>query len=118
MFNTKHAITIVIDEAELSRYSDAQLAAAWHVAQANPAPHADKDAGELAEKIGREIIRRFLRKTEPELWKHQGRDYHWNELRRFATFVVPDGAEPNSPREWTLKPEAIAAAATTDTERE
>jgi len=47
----------------------------WHVGQASPAPHGDRAAGELAERIGRigrEIIRRRLAASEPELWHHQG----------------------------------------------
>lgn len=77
-------ITITIDVTKLRSYTDSFLALAWHLAQANPAPHADKEAGELAEKIGREIVRRWLRGVEPEVWHHQGRDHYWKQLTRFA----------------------------------
>lgn len=79
---TTTEVTISIDTAALSNYSDGHLVALWHVGQANPAPHGDRAAGELTERIGREIIRRWLRATEPELWHHQGRDYFWSQLCR------------------------------------
>jgi hypothetical protein len=90
-------ITIEIDDAQLTTYPDAHLAALWHVAQANPALHADPNAGLLAERIGREIIRRWLRATEPELYHHQGHSYYWAELCKLATFQ-PGDADPGSSR--------------------
>lgn len=75
-------ITIEIDEERLSSYSDQHLATCWHVAQANPAPITDLSAGELAEKVGREIIRRWLRAASPELWHHQGRHHYLMELSK------------------------------------
>jgi hypothetical protein len=33
----------------------------------------DTEAGDFAEHVGREIIRRFTQKTGPALWNHQGR---------------------------------------------
>ena len=53
-------ITITIDDTGLPRRSDSYLALAWHASQATPAPHADKDAGQFAEHIAREIVRRWL----------------------------------------------------------
>jgi hypothetical protein len=70
----------------------------WHVAQASPAPQADHAADELAERIGREIIRRWLKAAEPELYHDHGRSYYWAELCKLATFTPGDG-EPGSP-EW------------------
>ncbi len=92
-----HAITIKVDDGRLASYPDAHLAALWHVAQANPAPHGDPNAGQLAEHVGREVIRRWLRATEPELWHHQGRDHYWAELRKLATFQ-PGADDPASPQ--------------------
>lgn len=83
-------ITIRIERGELRRYTDEFLATAWHVAQANPAPIQDKEAGELAEDIGREIIRRWLRGTEPGMWHHQGRHYAQMNLTRFAKYDGTD----------------------------
>ena len=44
-------ITITIDDTGLPRRSDGYLALAWHASQANPAAHADKDAGQFAEHV-------------------------------------------------------------------
>lgn len=77
----KTAIAFVIDTDELPGVTDSHLAALWHIAQANPADLADRDAGEVVEHIGREIIRRFLASTPSELWRHQGRHADWCELR-------------------------------------
>ncbi len=88
---TTHPITIEIDDAKLGSYTDEFLAACWHVAQHNPAGHGDYMAGELAERIGREIIRRWLRGVQPELWHHQGRHHFSKELTRFAKY------EPGGP---------------------
>jgi len=76
----KTTITITVDAAALSTLADDYLAALWHVAQANPAPIEDRDAGVVAEAIGREIIRRFLANTPPMLWAHQGRHADWAKL--------------------------------------
>lgn len=83
---TKHTIGIEIDKAELSAYTDEYLAVCWHVAQQNPAEHGDRVAGELVEHIGREIIRRWLGTTTPELWHHQGRHHYQRALSRFAKY--------------------------------
>ncbi len=74
----KLTISIDIDTDGLESKTDSYLASIWHVAQANPAdPFADRDAGQVAEIIGREIIRRFLSNTSPELWHHQGSHFEW-----------------------------------------
>ena len=92
----RYQITIEVDEDRLASYQDAQLAMLWHLAQANPAPHGDRAAGELVERIGREIIGRWLRATPPELWRHQGRDHYSQQLCQLATFP-PGPGEPGSP---------------------
>lgn len=54
-------ITIEIDPARLGSVSDSTLATYWRLAQANPADgFQTKQPGELAERIGWEIIRRWL----------------------------------------------------------
>ena len=73
-------ITITIDTDALTTLTDSYLACLWHVAQANPAPIENREAGDVAESIGREIVRRFLVNTQPELWSHQGRHAEWHEL--------------------------------------
>lgn len=76
----KTRITIDIDTDALGNLTDTYLAALWHAAQANPAPIRDREAGAVAECIGREIIRRFLADTPPELWAHQGGHADWYAL--------------------------------------
>ena len=66
-------ITFTVDANDLSRYTDEHIAQLWHIAQANPAPYGDADACDFAEHVGREIVRRWLATTPPELWTHQGR---------------------------------------------
>ncbi len=102
------AVTIEVDSAMVGRYGDGYLAMLWHVAQANPAPHGDRSAGELAERIGREIIRRWLTATAPELWRHQGQDYYWEQLRRLATYQPDDGV-------WVARPPAAGGEPTETT---
>jgi len=70
---TKTAITITFDVDALEGYTDQALAKFWHVAQANPAPFGDAEACDVAERVGREIIRRWLMTTPFDLWNHQGR---------------------------------------------
>jgi hypothetical protein len=62
-----------IDTDRLHNYTDEVIASWWYVAQATPAPIEDQDAGQLAECIGREIIRRWVRRAQIPLWNHQGR---------------------------------------------
>lgn len=69
-------ITITFETDALATYTDQHLATLWHVAQANPIDGFDSPGpGLLAEKIGREIIRRFVSRIPPELWKHQGHHF-------------------------------------------
>lgn len=81
-------VVIEIDRYSLGSYSDSYLAALWHVAQVNPAPQFEtSDAGDLAERIGREIIRRWLKDVDPELYTHQGHHYYWDQLRRLGKWI-------------------------------
>lgn len=84
-------ITVTVDLSRLSSYSDKHLAGLWHVAQLNPAPHGDRAAGDLAGKLSAEIVRRWLLATEPEMYRHQQRDYYWSELGKVAQY------EPGGP---------------------
>ncbi|MDP9797448.1 hypothetical protein J2S43_005960 [Catenuloplanes nepalensis] len=94
------AITIEFDPNRLDTYSDSHLAMLWSLSQANPADsYEDGTAGELAERIGRVIIARWLRSVEPELFRHQGRHYYWRQLVNLATYEPPAGARAGSP-EW------------------
>lgn len=75
----KASITFEVDTAGLEGFTESHLAALWHIAQANPAALGDQTAEDLAEAIGREIIRRFLAATRPELWAHKGGNHLWAE---------------------------------------
>lgn len=104
----KREITIEIDTNELARYTDERLAVAWHVAQANPAEHGDVHAGQLVERIGSEIIRRWLRGVPPALYHHAATSYYWQNLTRFAKYTPggPAGTPEWDLGTWTLKPDA------------
>lgn len=67
----KTSITFEVDTDRLPHFNDEHLAALWHVAQANPAPFGDPQAGELAAAIGFEIIARWLKQQPPALYHHQ-----------------------------------------------
>ncbi len=94
-------ISITFDPYRLSSCEGSHLAMLWHVAQANPAPIDDRDAGEVAERIGREIIRRWLGTIPPELWRHQGRHHYWDHLRRLGKWsngeFVPHSGQADAP---------------------
>lgn len=70
---TTTSITFQIDADKLPGINDSYLAQLWHIAQANPAEFGDVMACDFAERVGREIVRRWLAATPPELWRHQGR---------------------------------------------
>ena len=69
----KTTITFEVCGDDLARYNDSHIAQLWHISQANPAPFGDHAACNFAEQVGREIVRRWLKDTPPELWVHQGR---------------------------------------------
>lgn len=83
-------VTFDIDPDGLANFTDGHLAALWHIAQANPAAHGDREAGELAGAVGFEIIRRWLRNTAPELYAHQPGDHHWKALQQHGKWAGPD----------------------------
>ena len=59
---TTHEVACRIDDNEVEHWDNENHALMWHVAQANPADgFRDSGPGELVERIGREIIRRWLR---------------------------------------------------------
>jgi hypothetical protein len=92
------AITIEFDQHALRTYTDEYLAMLWYLAQHNPANgFATSEPGDLAEKIGREIISRWLRDVRPEMWHHQGQHYYWKQLSALATYE-PGG--PSGTPEW------------------
>lgn len=94
-----YSITIDINTESLVDMTDEHLAALWHVAQANPADISDVDAGRVAEAIGREIIRRFLVTTGPELYSHQGHHATWHELCVVRGLPMPARKKQPSPEQ-------------------
>ena len=117
MTGKPHRIEIEIDDNKLPSYSDEFLAAAWHVAQWNPAPFPDKRAGELVERLSREIVRRWLRGVQPEVWKHKGSNHYWENLTRFAKYQP--GTTEFDAGEWVLDPnQHIGGQDQTDESRE
>lgn len=97
----KHTLTLAINPSELHTVTDEYLAALWYVAQFQPDADVfnQKAAGDLVEKIGREIIQRWMRGVPVPVWNVQGNQYYWNQLRRFAKC---DGDN------WIAKPDAAA----------
>lgn len=90
---TQRTITIEFDDHALGGYDDKHLAALWHLAQANPDDGFEHRApGEIAVRIGFEIIRRWLATAPVELYRHQGRHYHWKQLTKFAQYEPGDEA--------------------------
>ncbi len=89
----KTAVTIEVDTDTLHNVTDAHLVNLWHVAQANPAPMADRDAGQLVEEVGREIIRRFIAERTPELWARQGAHAYFCEALTLRGNAPDGGAE-------------------------
>ena len=81
--HTHTEITFAVSLDSLGSFSDEYIAQLWHISQANPAPFGDRQACDLAEHIGREIIRRFVSSQPPALWTHQAR--HVQDQRHIAT---------------------------------
>jgi hypothetical protein len=100
----KVAITLDVDTDTLSNRDDAHLAALWHVAQANPAPAADQDAGQLVQAISTEIVRRWLQAAPVLLHEHQPDHHYWSVLQAHGAWTGPG-------RSWQPDPERIARKA-------
>ena len=90
----QHEVTFKIDTDQLPHFTDEHVSSLWHVAQANPAPFGDQKAGELAEHIGREIIRRWLRWAGAPLWNHQGRHHYSLQCRQDAAEATSEAPAP------------------------
>lgn len=90
-------IPITFDLNRLSSYNDEFLATLWHVAQANPAPHGEYQAGDIASRIGFEIISRWLGKAPVEMYRHQQRDNYWSALTKLAKYEPPAGVDGTDP---------------------
>ncbi len=81
----KTSITITFDPNGLSTYTDRYLSMLWHLCQHNPTDgFRDKEPGDLAMRVGWEIIRRWLGTVSPEMYHHQQQHYTWWQLTQFA----------------------------------
>lgn len=84
----KTSITFEIDTDNLSGYTDEHLASLWHIAQSNPAELGDRDASDLAGKIGYEIIKRWLSTAPVKLYSHQPRHFEWKGLQNVGAKFI------------------------------
>lgn len=84
---SKTAITIEFDPGRLPTYTDQHLAMLWHLVQANPADGFTRhEPGDLAMRVGWEIIRRWLKGVPPELYRHQQAHHAQYQLGKFAIY--------------------------------
>jgi hypothetical protein len=84
---TTASITIEFDPAQLASYTDQYLAMLWHLTQHNPADGFEhSQPGDLAMRVGWEIIRRWLKHVPPEMYRHQQSHYSSYQLGRFAIY--------------------------------
>jgi hypothetical protein len=90
----KHEIVTPIDDSNLRGYTDKYLAHAWHAVQHSGAEFGDALMCDLAEHIGREIIRRWLGTTDPELWTVQGCHNPQKWLMKLATYQPGEDYKP------------------------
>jgi hypothetical protein len=97
----KTEITISIDTDRLQGVTDQYLVCLWAVAQANPADIDCRDAADVTEDIGREIIRRFLQLHGLPLFDHQGLHPYQLALQKFGDWhdgeFVPHPAPEAAP---------------------
>jgi hypothetical protein len=97
----KTTITFEIDTEALDGFTDEHIASLWHLAQANPAPLGNKDAGHLSGRIGFEIIKRWLKTAPVAMYRHQLHDHYWVTLKDHGKWVGQDNGTwvPNAPQE-------------------
>src|SRR5688572_19827292 len=108
---TKITVSFEIDDSNLKSATDEHLALLWRLAQANPAPYADRAASDVVEHIGWEIIRRWLGTVPPPLYSHQSKAHYKAELTKFAKYVPGGNGDALDPEwhdgTWVLKDDAV-----------
>ncbi len=88
---TSTSISIEFDPDALNTYTDEYLSMLWHLGQANPADGFEhSQPGDLAMKVGWEIIRRWLKDIQPEMYRHQQQHYYWHQLSKLAAYRPGD----------------------------
>ena len=92
-------IVVRIDPDNLTSVDDKYLAFLWHASQWNPAPFGDPIADSFTQKVGWEIISRWLAGQPAEMYKHQATHgiKHW--LAAFAKYQPPPGVDSGD-RDW------------------
>ena len=73
-----------INTDDLPHLSDQAVAMAWYIVQTWPGTFGDADLCDLVERVGHEIINRWLRGAPIPVWRRSGCDYYFAELSRFA----------------------------------
>ena len=69
---------------DLPLLTDQAIAMAWYIVQTWPGSFGDSALCDLVERVGHEIINRWLRGAPIPVWRRSGRDYYYAELTRFA----------------------------------
>lgn len=83
----KHVISVEIDTDRLCSVNDECLADWFYVAQCNPAPMDDIEAGRVADAIGAEIVRRWLKDTIGVRYGRSLGNAYWAELVKHCRCV-------------------------------
>jgi hypothetical protein len=98
---SKTSITIDFDPDRLSTYTDTHLAMLWHLVQHNPADGFEhSQPGDLAAKVGWEIIRRWLKAAPVEMYHHQQSHYSQHQLGKFAIYQPGGRAWDHEAKDW------------------
>jgi hypothetical protein len=98
---TATSITIDFDPDQLGTCTNQYLAMLWHLAQHNPADgFENRGPGDLAMRVGWEIIRRWLKHVPPEMYHHQQAHYSQWQLGKFAIYRPGGPAWDHEAKDW------------------
>ncbi len=84
-------ISFRIQADQLDGVTDEHLHALWYIAQANPAPYGDQEAGSLVFAITDEIVKRWLAHAPADRFNHQISDRYHLTLQRHGSWTGPAG---------------------------
>lgn len=105
-------ISFSVQADQLDLVTDEYLHALWYIAQANPAPHGDAEAGSLVFAITDEIVKRWLAQAPTERFNHQVGDHMAETLRRHGSWSaamgewLPHGSHQSDPIAGACTPAA------------
>lgn len=88
----KATICINVDTDSIESLEDSYLAALWHASQATSAPAASAEAGQLADQIATEIVRRWLGSVRPMLYERSLERSYWETLHQHGCWDGPGGS--------------------------